>query len=111
MCRYVTWNVLVIAAASLLNQGCVSTPSRLSAVPSSITAQAESPGMPGVRYVAAGDMTEFFKVSVEGLRREQTYSRQAATCGRNDTARGRCGGPQDNAVVQPLTRLSAGVGE
>ncbi len=29
--------------------------------------------MPGVRFVAGGDMTEFFNLSVEGTRREQEY--------------------------------------
>jgi predicted acylesterase/phospholipase RssA len=70
MSRFVTWSVLLIA---VLNQGCATAPERLDAVPPTLTAKAEIPGMPGVRYVAGGDMTELFKVSVEGLRREQDF--------------------------------------
>jgi hypothetical protein len=73
MSRYVTWKVLSIAAVLLLNQGCVSVPPRLSAVPTSLTDEAQIPGMPDVRYVAGGNMTDFLKLSVEGFRREQAY--------------------------------------
>jgi len=73
MCRYVVRDLLLIAMVSLSSQGCVSTPERLNAVPSSITAKAEIPGMPGVRYVAGGDVTDFVNLSVEGYRREQAY--------------------------------------
>ncbi len=73
MCRNIAWKLLLIGAAALSSQGCVSTPERLSAVPSAITAQAQIPGMPGVRYVAGGDLTEMFNLSVEGQRREQAY--------------------------------------
>ncbi len=73
MNRFRAWNVLLIAVVSLLNQGCVSVPERLNAVPPSLTAKADIPGMPGVRYVAGGDMTEFLKVAVESLRRERDY--------------------------------------
>lgn len=73
MGRFVNWSVLPIAVASLLTQGCVSTPERLDAVPPALTATAEIPGMPGARYVAAQDMADFLRVSVEGLRREQAY--------------------------------------
>ncbi|MET0985566.1 MAG: patatin-like phospholipase family protein [Steroidobacteraceae bacterium] len=74
MCRYVIWNLLLIAVVSLPNQGCVSAPKRLSAVPTEITAKAEIPGMPGVRFVAGGAaITEFVKASLEGQRREEAY--------------------------------------
>jgi hypothetical protein len=73
MGRLLTWHVVLILVASLLNQGCATPPKRLDAVPPELTAKAAIPGMPGVRFVAGGDMTEFFKVSVEGLRREQEY--------------------------------------
>lgn len=73
MCRFPAWKVLLISAMALANQGCVSAPPRLSAVPSEITNKAEIPGMPGVRYVAGGDITGMFKLSVEGQRREEAY--------------------------------------
>jgi hypothetical protein len=38
-----------------------------------LTAKAEIPGMPGVRYVAGGDMTEVTRAALESLRREQEY--------------------------------------
>ena len=80
MCRNVAWNLLLIGAVALSTQGCVSAPPRLSAVPASITGKAEIPGMPGVRYVAGGDLTDMFKLSVEGQRREQAYrASQGAT--------------------------------
>ena len=74
MNRYVTWNVLLTATVLMLNQGCSSVPVRLPAVPSSVTARAEIPGMPGVRFVPGSTSeAEFLSVSVEGLRREQEY--------------------------------------
>jgi predicted acylesterase/phospholipase RssA len=73
MSRYAAWISLPITMVLLLNQACVSVPPRLSAVPSSLTAKAEIPGMPGVRYVPGGDMTDLLKISVEGLQREQDY--------------------------------------
>ena len=63
---------LLVAAALLLMQGCGSVP-RHAAVPAELTAQAEIPGMPGVRYVAGGDMTEFITRGLEGLRWEQEH--------------------------------------
>jgi predicted acylesterase/phospholipase RssA len=73
MSRYITCKLLAIAVLLPLHQGCISVPPRLSAVPTELTARAEIPGMPGVRYVAGGDMTDLFKVTVEGFRREQAY--------------------------------------
>ena len=61
----------LIAAALLLVQGCATAPSRLPAVPPELTAKAEIPGMPGVRHVAGGDMTELTRAVREGLRVEQ----------------------------------------
>ena len=61
-------------------QGCGSVP-RHAAVPAELTAKAEVPGMPGVRFVAGGDMTEFRKIALEGLRREQEYRAQHALTG------------------------------
>lgn len=71
--RIVARNALLAIVIVLLNHGCLSAPSRLNAVPHESTAKAEIPGMPGVRFVAGGDMTEFFNLSVEGTRREQEY--------------------------------------
>jgi hypothetical protein len=71
--RIVARNALLSIVIVLLNQGCLSAPSRLNAVPHELTAKAEIPGMSGVRFVAGGDMTEFFDLSVEGTRREQEY--------------------------------------
>ena len=67
-----------IAAALVLIQGCASTlPPRHAAVPPELTAKAEIPGMPGVRYVAGGDMTELSRVALDALRREQeTFAKQ-----------------------------------
>ena len=73
MCRYVAWKLLLIGAVALSSQGCVSAPPRLNAVPSAITANAEIPGMPGVRHVAGGDVTGFLNLSIETQRREQAY--------------------------------------
>jgi predicted acylesterase/phospholipase RssA len=56
----------------LLMPGCA-TPTRLPAVPPESTSKAEIPGMPDVRHVAGGDMTEFSKVAVDSLRKEQEY--------------------------------------
>ena len=61
-----------IAAALVLMQGCASTtPVRHAAVPSELTAKAEIPGMPGVRYVGGGDMTELSRIALESVRIEQ----------------------------------------
>ncbi len=63
----------VIVALIVLMQGCSMTPPRLPAVPPELTARAEIPGMPGVRYVAGGDMTELTRIGTEALQREQAY--------------------------------------
>lgn len=62
-----------LVAASLLVavQGCGTVPTRLAAVPTELTAKAEIPGMPGVRYVAGGDMTELGRIAIESVRIEQ----------------------------------------
>jgi len=64
---------LLITAVLVTAQGCASAPTRLDAVPPALTAKAEIPGMPGVRFVAGGDMTELTRVALEALRREQEY--------------------------------------
>jgi len=65
--------IFLSAVALLLVQGCGTAPKRLEAVPSGMTAKAEIPDMPGVRYVAGGDMTELSRVAIEALKREQDY--------------------------------------
>ncbi len=71
MIRLANRKVHILALGLLLVQGCGSAPPRLDAVPSELTAQAEIPGMPGVRYVAGGDMSELFKAATEAARVEQ----------------------------------------
>ncbi len=63
------WIVLVL----MLAQGCAMMPSRLPAVPPTLTAKAEIPGMTGVRYVAGGDMREMTNAALAAVRREQDY--------------------------------------
>jgi len=65
-----TWFVAA-GCLVLALQGCATPPSRLPAVPSEFTAKAEIPGMPGVRYVAGGDMTELSRIALESVRIEQ----------------------------------------
>ncbi|HWV89118.1 MAG TPA: hypothetical protein VNZ59_03455, partial [Burkholderiales bacterium] len=72
--------ILLAAAALLLIHGCGSVP-RHAAVPAELTAKAEIPGMPGVRFVAGGDMTEFRTIALDGLRRELEYRAQHALTG------------------------------
>ena len=56
--------IVLTAAAVLLIQACASAPERLEAVPAEWSARAEVPGMPGVRYVAGGDMSELAKIAI-----------------------------------------------
>ena len=65
--------IVLSAAALLLTHGCATPLTRLEAVPHSLTAQAEIPGMPGVRYVAGGDMSELARIALVSVRREQEY--------------------------------------
>ena len=55
--------IVLTAAAALLVQACASAPERLDAVPAELSARAEIPGMPGVRYVGGGDMSELTRVA------------------------------------------------
>ena len=71
MCHFDFRTMILLAAVGLLMQGCASSPLRHPAVPSELTAKAEIPGMPGVRYVGGGDMTELSKAALDALRREQ----------------------------------------
>ena len=67
---------LGLIAATLLLQACSMTPSRLPAVPHDLTAKAEIPGMPGVRYVAGVDVPEMTLKGHESLQRELDYRAQ-----------------------------------
>lgn len=73
MTRRCIMTVQLLIAAALLNYGCVSAPARLDAVPAASTAKAEIPGMPGVRFVAGGDMTEYLQRAIELTQREKAY--------------------------------------
>jgi predicted acylesterase/phospholipase RssA len=64
---------LGLIAATLLLQACSMTPSRLPAVPHDLTAKAEIPGMPEVRYVAGVDVPEMTLKGHESLQRELDY--------------------------------------
>jgi predicted patatin/cPLA2 family phospholipase len=63
----------IIAATLLLLQGCSMAPPREPAVPAALTAKAEIPGMPGVRYVAGVDVAELNKASQDALQREKDH--------------------------------------
>jgi predicted acylesterase/phospholipase RssA len=62
-----------LAVALVILQACASAPERMDAVPPESTGRAEIPGMPGVRYVAGGDMSELGRIGVESLTKEQAY--------------------------------------
>jgi predicted acylesterase/phospholipase RssA len=62
-----------VAVLVVLVQGCGSAPPRHEAVPPELTARAEVPGMPGVRYVAGGDQSGLVTIAVDSLRKEQEY--------------------------------------
>lgn len=63
--------VLLAFNLATLLQGCA-LPTRLPAVPQNAVDKVEVPGMPGIRYVAAGDMTQFM------LDWEQTFEAELA---------------------------------
>lgn len=64
---------LTLLAATVVIQACASAPERYEAVPSELTARAEVPGMPGVRYAAGGDMSGLVAIAVDSQRRELEY--------------------------------------
>ena len=66
-----TTSLGLLAAALLLLQACSMAPPRLPAVPIESTAKAEIPGMPGVRFVAGGDVSDITRSAADALRREQ----------------------------------------
>jgi len=67
------FRMAIVGIAPLLLAACASAPPRLDAVPQSLTARAEVPGMPGIRYVPGVDSAGLFDLAIEGLRREQAY--------------------------------------
>lgn len=68
--------VIMGALALLVLQAC-SLPERLTAVPKDIEAQAEIPGMPGVRYWQGGDMERMAEAAIKSYR-EQAEAWKAA---------------------------------
>jgi hypothetical protein len=48
-------------------------PTRQAAVPRELTEKAGIPGMPGVRFMAGGDMTELRRIAIESVSKEQEY--------------------------------------
>ena len=64
--------VIQLMVLTLLLQGC-SIPGRLAAVPKEETAQAQIPGLSGVRYLANGDMTQFMVDLKAGISSELAY--------------------------------------
>jgi len=62
-----------LVAVAVLVQACASTHARHEAVPAELTARAEIPGMPGVRYAAVGDLSGLVTIAVDSVRREQEY--------------------------------------
>lgn len=67
-----TFAVFGLIALTALLQGC-SIPVRLSAVPQKLTAQAEVPDMPDIRYWVGGDMTQFMQDANESIKLELAY--------------------------------------
>ena len=70
--RYSLFFILMLLWAAVLVQGCA-TPVRRSAVPQELVAKAEVPGLPGVRYLVAGEMPEFLADAQESIKRELEY--------------------------------------
>ena len=64
---------LALLTAAVLVQACGSAPPRYDAVPDGVTARAEIPGMPGVRYTAGGDTSGLVSIAVDSVRKEQEY--------------------------------------
>ena len=64
---------LTSLAVVVLFQACGSAPPRYEAVPAELTARAEIPGMPGVRYAAVGDLSGLVTIAVDSVRKEQEY--------------------------------------
>ncbi|MDA8164241.1 MAG: patatin-like phospholipase family protein [Desulfobacteraceae bacterium] len=72
--------LLAMVGLTLGLQGCA-LPTRLPAVPPQLTGHAEIPGMPDVRFVAGGDMTEFRKIAFRGIQHEREWRAQQGETG------------------------------
>jgi predicted patatin/cPLA2 family phospholipase len=72
--------LLAICFACLVSSGCAPL-NRSAAVPAGWEERATIPGMPGIRYWADGDMTDFRKDGLEALAREQAYLKAASETG------------------------------
>lgn len=72
--------LLSILCLALLVQGCA-TPVRQGAVPQALVAKAEVPGLPGVRYLVAGDMPEFLLDAQESIKSELQYRAKTGQTG------------------------------
>jgi predicted acylesterase/phospholipase RssA len=66
-------NLAALAVLVVLVQACGSAPPRHAAVPAELTARAEIPGMPGVRYAVGGDMRGLIALAADAQRLEQEY--------------------------------------
>jgi len=64
--------VLLTLGLAVLLEGC-SIPARLSAVPQSVTTQAEVPGMQDIRYYVGGDMKQFMQDAKHAIESEQAF--------------------------------------
>jgi predicted acylesterase/phospholipase RssA len=62
-----------LAVMVTLVHACGSAPPRHEAVPAELTARAEIPGMPGVRYAVGGDMSGLIALAADAQRLEQEY--------------------------------------
>ena len=72
---------VALVVALLFIEGCSSRLERVEAVPPELTARAEIPGMPGVRYIPGGDMTELGRIGVESVSKERAYRASQAQTG------------------------------
>jgi predicted acylesterase/phospholipase RssA len=72
--------LLSILCLALLVPGCA-TPVRQGAVPQALVAKAEVPGLPGVRYLVAGDMPEFLLDAQESIKSELQYRAKTGQTG------------------------------
>jgi hypothetical protein len=64
--------VFLVMGLTALLQGC-SIPGRMPAVPQDMTAKAEVPGMPSIRYLSGGDMSQFLIDGKESVMLELAY--------------------------------------
>ncbi|MGR8935755.1 MAG: hypothetical protein ACU837_15435 [Gammaproteobacteria bacterium] len=75
-----TYIAFLLICCSALLQGC-SIPARLSAVPQNAVTEAEIPGMPGIRYMASGDMKQFVADARRSLASEISHRAKTGQAG------------------------------